>query len=57
MTEELLVQISVPNCPASLKEKLEELAAAERRSLAAYVRIVLEKHLRELEQAPAPVAA
>ena len=49
MPEESLVQISIPNCPANLKEQLERLAEKDRRSLAAYIRLILENHILNLE--------
>jgi hypothetical protein len=38
-----------------LKEALEKLAAADRRTLAAYIEIVLEKHLADLDAAGNPL--
>jgi predicted DNA-binding protein len=34
-------------CTESLREKLEELATADSRPLASYVRLVLEKHVED----------
>lgn len=62
MPEETVVQLSVPNVPAKLKAKLEDLAEREDRSLASYIRIILEKHVQAVDspesaRKPAPVAA
>jgi predicted DNA-binding protein len=38
-------------CTADLRESLEQLAAKDRRSLANYIRVVLEAHVRERTEA------
>lgn len=62
MTEEV-IQLSIPNFPVSLKKKLEALAEQDQRKLAAYLRIVLAKHVQAIEafelaeKSPTPTAA
>jgi predicted DNA-binding protein len=48
MTEEV-VQLSIPNFPVSLKQKLEALAEQDQRKLAAYLRVVLARHVQAIE--------
>lgn len=58
-----LTQVTIPNIPAASKRKLEELAEKDHRTLSAYLRLVLENHLLQVEQSEAkhgkkiPVAA
>ena len=48
MTQDV-IQLAIPGVPAELKQKLQALAEADRRSLSAYVRILLEKHVQAFE--------
>lgn len=58
-----LTVIAIPNVPPAMKAKLEELAKKDDRSLASYLRLILENHLLQVEQSEAkqakklPVAA
>jgi hypothetical protein len=62
LTTEITTQITIPNVPATTRAKLESLAEKDHRSLAAYLRILLEKHVQAtdtfaLSEAETPVIA
>lgn len=57
MADETLIQLSIPSVPASVKSKLEELAAKDKRSLSSYVRIILENHIQVVEAAEVKASA
>jgi predicted DNA-binding protein len=44
-------------CTEELREQLEQLASADSRPLAQYVRLVLEKHVEEVSAKPKKKAA